>query len=234
MPSFIHGTLSEEIGGDIIFWLRGILNRVCSNEGTIAAVKGIVLTGTSTIDFPIAPGLPDKKGPDKSFKHRQCKFPGLVMEVAWSQRKLDLPWLADHYIQRSKGEIRTVIGFNLNDIDSAKRKKGAKTSLAKAPATFSVWRAELDNSDGQTRVFVKNSVGDQVFRDQYGNPVPLVGLQLSLQDFICENVAGSFGNFENPQLVISAKSLCEHYEASLEAHITNQAQEESNSQLALQ
>jgi hypothetical protein len=92
MPSFIHDTLAEEIGGDIIFWLRGIRNRVvCSDESTIAAVKEIVLTGTSTIDFPVAPGFPDKKGPDKSFKHRQCKFPRLVMEVAWSQRKLDLP-----------------------------------------------------------------------------------------------------------------------------------------------
>jgi hypothetical protein len=146
--------------------------------------------------------------------------------------------LADQYIQRSKGEIRTVVGVNLNDIYRAKRKKGAKTASAEAPATFSVWRAELDNSNGQTRVFAKNSVRDQVpeqaFRDQDGNPVPSVGLQLSLKDFICENVAGSFGDFENPQLVISSESLCEHYEASLEAHLTNQEQRESNAQITSQ
>ena len=163
MSSFLHDTLAEEIGGDIIVWLRGIRNRVnCSDERTIAAVKGIGSAGTSTITFPVATGSPDKKGPDKSFQHRQCEFPGLVIEVAWSQRKLDLPWLADSYIQRSKGEIRTVVGVNLNDIYRVKRRKGAKTASAEAPATFSVWRAELDNSNGQTRVSVKNSVRDQV------------------------------------------------------------------------
>jgi hypothetical protein len=253
MPSFLHDTLAEEIGLDIGFWLRGIQNRVnCSDERTVAAVKGIVPAGTSTIDFPVATGSPDKKGPDKSFQHRQCEFPGLVIEVAWSQRKLDLPWLADRYIQRSEGEIRTVIGMNLNDVYRAKRRKGAKTASADAPATFSVWRAELDNSNSQTRVSVKNSVRDQVhfplvlqsnyashkieqvFRDQDRNPIPSVGLRLSVKDFICENVVGSFGDFENPQLVISSESLCGHYEASLALYLKNEARKESNSQIAPQ
>ena len=70
MPSFLHDTLAEEIGVDIAVWLRGIRNRVnCSDERTIAAVKGIGSAGTSTITFPVATGFPDKKGPDKSFQH---------------------------------------------------------------------------------------------------------------------------------------------------------------------
>jgi hypothetical protein len=130
--------------------------------------------------------------------------------------------MVGRYIQRSKGEIRTVVGVNLNDIYRKKRRKGAKTASADAPATFSIWRAEFDNSNGQTRVSVKNSVRDQVhfplilqstdyasdkieqvFRNQDGNHVPSVGLQLSLKDFVCENVVGSFGEVENPQLVLS-------------------------------
>jgi hypothetical protein len=251
MPSFLHDTLAEGIGLDIGFWLENRVNY--SDERTVAAAKGIIPAGTSIIDFPVAPGFPDKKGPDKSFQHQQCEFPGLVIEVAWSQRKLDLPWLADQYIQRSKGEIRTVVGVNLNDIYREKRRKGAKTASADAPATFSIWRAEFDNSNGQTRVSVKNSVRDQVhfplilqstdyasdkieqdFRNQDGNPVPSVGLQLSLKDFVCENVVGSFGEVENPQLVISSESLCKRYEAAMALYLKNEARKESNAQIISQ
>ncbi len=68
---FIYNTLTKEIGGDIIFWLREIRNRIIySDESTIAAVKRIILIGISIINFPVAPGFPNKKKPDKSFKHR--------------------------------------------------------------------------------------------------------------------------------------------------------------------
>jgi hypothetical protein len=161
MSSFLHDTLSEEIGLDIGIWLHGIQNRVnCSDERTVAAAEGIVPAGASTMSFPVDTRYPDKKAPDKSFQHEQCEYPGLVIEVVWSQRKLDLPKLACDYIQRSKGEIRTVIGVNLNDIYREKQRKGAK--IEDVSATFSVWRAGLDNSSGETNVTVEESVRNQV------------------------------------------------------------------------
>jgi hypothetical protein len=75
---------------------------------------------------------------------------------------------------------------------------------------------------------------EQVFRDQDGNPDASVKLQLSLKDFICENVTSSFGDFENPQLVISSESLCEYYEASLALYLKNEARKESNAKIASQ
>jgi hypothetical protein len=111
----------------------------------------------TTIKFPTAhTSLSQRKDPDLSYKFLQegCKFPGLVIEVAWSQRKLDLERLAKRYIEGSNGDIRTVVGVNLNDIYHARRNEGTAT------ATFSVWRAELDSS-GKAKIN-KNVVEDQV------------------------------------------------------------------------
>jgi hypothetical protein len=164
---------------------------------------------------------------------------------------LDLPSIAEGYIQASKGEIRTVVGVNLNDIYRVRRRKGDQTVSANATATFSVWRAEVDNSNRETNVTVKKSVEDQVlptripnksrsnnieqvFRDEDGNPVPSVALELSLKDLICENVAGSFGDFGNLVLVISSESLCALYERSLKAYLKNVARKKKNAQIALE
>ena len=83
-----------------------------------------------------------------------------MREVAWSQRKLDSPKLAERYIQGSNGEIRTVVGVNPNDTYREKQRKGAETT--DVSATFSVWRAKLDNSSGETNVTVEESVRNQV------------------------------------------------------------------------
>ncbi|KAF2174425.1 hypothetical protein K469DRAFT_690362 [Zopfia rhizophila CBS 207.26] len=158
------------------------------------------------------------------------KLPGLVIEVAWSQRKLDLKELANVYIRRSRGLIRTVFGVNLNDIYAAmmrQHQQGIKATLGKAAATFSVWRAEVDKSNGSKGATAIPSVLDEVFRDEDGNPVTGADLQLSLKDFICEEIANSFEDIEDPEIVLSSESLCRHYERALKLYLKVEAQEET-------
>ena len=67
-------------------------------------------TGSATIRLK---RLPTKNShrPDVSFKYEGASFPGIVIEVAHSQRSEDLPQLAADYILGSTGNIRCVYGI---------------------------------------------------------------------------------------------------------------------------
>ncbi|KAF2190311.1 hypothetical protein K469DRAFT_27448 [Zopfia rhizophila CBS 207.26] len=86
MPSTLYDTLAEEIGRNIYEQLERIIGRKVSDISAVpaaAAAKGIRGKGTSEIKFLVPKGRsPDRKGPDKAFHHRECKFPGVVIEVA--------------------------------------------------------------------------------------------------------------------------------------------------------
>jgi hypothetical protein len=158
MPSVFHEFVAAGINTDITDWFKDVREgRVCSDERTIATVKQMSATLATTVKFS-AEDNGDKKDPDLSFEidHPSCEFPGLVVEVAWSQRKLDLPRLAKRYVEATNGNIRTVVGLNLNDIYRSRRNEGAGPGFA----TFSVWQAELDGISGKARVI--KAVEDRV------------------------------------------------------------------------
>ena len=51
--------------------------------------------------------------PDKTFQHEEAFYPGLVIEVAYSQKSKDLPAIAEDYLFGSDGNIRQVVGFDI-------------------------------------------------------------------------------------------------------------------------
>lgn len=57
------------------------------------------------------------RDPDSQFKHENAKFPGVVIEVAFSQSQKDggkdLGKLAEQYIVESSGNIKTVLGISV-------------------------------------------------------------------------------------------------------------------------
>jgi hypothetical protein len=234
MPSAFHEFVAAGINTDITDWFKDVREgRVCTDERTIATAERMSATLATTVKFSKEDGG-DRKDPDLSFEieHPSCEFPGLVVEVAWSQRNLDLPRLAKRYIEETNGNIRTVVGLNLNDIYRSRRNEGA----GPGHATFSVWQAELYSVSGMARVI--KAVEDEVlllpvsqttyctqfwwdgqkFRDEDGNAVRKCALRLSLRDFICDNVASKIGPFENPELIISSGKLCQHFEKALRKH----------------
>jgi hypothetical protein len=82
-------------------------------------------------------GHVNKHTPDACFKHSKAKWPGVVIEVAYSQKPKDLGRIAWDYIGDSNGGIQVVIGLNLNYND-----KGA---------SLSVWRPHITTEkDGIT------------------------------------------------------------------------------------
>ena len=123
------------------------------------------------------------KAPDLSYQHDDCSYPGLVVEVLWSRDKPNVEKKVKYYFESTHGEVRTVVGFNLNDVyntqqaaeqrwnnDKKKRKKGKLPSspepltfLAPAAAAqcvdFSVWRAKQDLHTGKTII-----AGDSVLK----------------------------------------------------------------------
>lgn len=177
MPSGVHSAFVS----DVEYKIRNFLEEHASltNESIIAKIaRDMKAMG----DGEISPPEPKYggKGPDASFQLRGCDYPGLIIEVAWSQDKSELEEKAKYYLESTEGEVRTVICFNLHNIfneqkaaekqwarDKERRKNksdlssfsGPLTFLAPAAAatcaSFSVWRAE-EGTIG------KDSVHDQV------------------------------------------------------------------------
>ena len=126
MPGPLHETLSEEISVDISFQLNTLARGAKGRAAEFA--RGIDKTGSADVTFN---DHADVLQPDKSFSHEDCGFPGLVIEISWSQREKDVVEKARSYLKWSKGEIRTVVG-----IECGYRRK--------APATFTIWHATKD------------------------------------------------------------------------------------------
>jgi hypothetical protein len=81
----------------------------------------------------------NKHTPDASFKHLKAMWPGVIIEVAYSQKPKDLDRIAWDYIGGSGGGIQVVIGLNLNYKD-----KGA---------SLSVWRPTITTEEDGRRYF---------------------------------------------------------------------------------
>lgn len=79
-----------------------------------------------------------KYEPDALFWHDDAQYPGIIIEVAYSQKKMRLGRLAENYLLDSDASVRTVVGL---DIEYGK--KGSRK------ATLSIWRPRLfDTADG--------------------------------------------------------------------------------------
>ncbi|TVY81589.1 hypothetical protein LSUE1_G007487 [Lachnellula suecica] len=134
--------------------------------------------------------------PDASFQHFDAQYPGVVLELSYSQKKKDLSRLADAYILGSDADIRVVIGIDIEY-------KGSKK------ASISIWRPHIGvDTAGQTELSVMQTVSDQLFRDEEGRLVPnsQASLQLQLQDFATEAFAEKFPDLSQ-SIHISAVTL---------------------------
>jgi hypothetical protein len=129
-------------------YLQYQLRLIASGVGSTATfAKKIRPTVSATIEF-IVPSH-TKNSPDASFKHVQAKYPGVVIEVSYSQKRLDLPLLAHDYITRSRGNIKVVVG-----IDVEYRGK---------MSTLSVWRPRKRvNLAGEKQLVAHRTLSKQV------------------------------------------------------------------------
>ncbi|KAA6408690.1 MAG: hypothetical protein FRX48_07772 [Lasallia pustulata] len=97
--------------------------------------------------------------PDGQFQHFDTNLPGVVVEVAYSQKKRDLWRLADDYILGLDGSIPLVVGLNIE--------------YRAKHATLSIWRPRVWITDaGMEELSVEQTVIDHVICDEDGTPNP--------------------------------------------------------------
>ncbi|KAI0975452.1 hypothetical protein F4678DRAFT_457735 [Xylaria arbuscula] len=214
MPSTFHEAMAGKLSDMIVRWLGDIANGTLCNvdsskEETMRIASGI----SSTLATRVKCNEPrdDQLEPDLSFTNEDCTDADLVVEVAWSQSNLKLPYRATRYIEGKQGAIRTVIGLNMNDI----YRGGCR-------ATFSVWKAQHDGGGWKRTTEVDN----KEFLDENGRPVDHCELLVSLKDFICVEQACEFEDFEDVSLEIPSTTLYDFYKFSFRRHIMTEAKEE--------
>ena len=149
MPTTLHNTF---ISG-LVTEIEKTLERLADTEIEARPfIKGIKLL-SGALNFLI--GDDDQQQnirhePDIRFQHKDAAWPGVVIEVAYSQKRKSLVSLADNYILGSYGGISVVVGL---DLDYTKSKE----------ASISVWRLKNStNNDGEVEGEVEQVVDNQV------------------------------------------------------------------------
>jgi hypothetical protein len=146
MPTVLHDCFGGELGYEIATQLRAFTD---NSTSTAAFVRSIYFTGSATLQFEQEEAkergeisnnklmIPfDRHDPDLSFQHNEARYPSVIIEVSYSQKKKDLPYLADDYILGSHGNIKVVVGLDLDY-------RGTKT------ATLSIWRPHFGKENDQ-------------------------------------------------------------------------------------
>lgn len=131
MPTSVHEGLIQFLGSEIMGQLRKIRD---TTHGSAALLLGKIESMGST-SIHLDDGV--RHDPDAQFRHEDACYPGVVIEVANTQQKKNLPRLADDYIVQSSGSIKMVIGIKVEQ-DKSKR------------ATVSVWCPKfIKDQDGE-------------------------------------------------------------------------------------
>ncbi|KAF2473708.1 uncharacterized protein BDR25DRAFT_311908 [Lindgomyces ingoldianus] len=228
IPTAVHELFVARIEDAIFSQLKSIRDGL----GAAARFAEKVYPARSTeVHFPVhntASGRISKHEPDASFSHEDAQYPGVVIEVAYSQKKKRLGRLAEDYLLDSDASVRVVVGL---DIEYGSRES--------REATLSVWRSRIFNTDDGVELRVVNEVADEVsthlighlmslvtntshaFRDEGGNSTDHPGIQLQLADFACEELTGDVIHIEGLNVTVSGQDLCQ-YLAAAEAKLRGQ------------
>ncbi|KAK4978288.1 hypothetical protein LTR66_010656 [Elasticomyces elasticus] len=202
MPSCLHERMVTQLRTDIGRQLGDLIHSSAGGEGGRFA-QGIADAGSSTILFEPDTDVPvqARREPDISFQHVDAKYPGVIIEVSYSQKMKDLPHLADDYLLGSDGSIRAMVGLNVEYHGSKK-------------ATISVWRpAYVEGEEGKLEFQAVQTVQEEVIRNEDGTPSNTsVGLRLELQDFAHNELINARLTEQRNRLIpisITPAALCE-------------------------
>lgn len=146
MPTVLH----ESVISSVVKELQHQLRTLGAGVGLSAEfAQKVEACGSATIDF--ADTSYGKHDPDAQFGHLEAQYPGVVIEMSYSQKRRDLSHIADDYILGSDGDIRVVVGI---DVEYRGSKK----------ATLSVWRPKVEeNEAGEAELIAEQTVVEQVF-----------------------------------------------------------------------
>ncbi|KAF2806326.1 uncharacterized protein BDZ99DRAFT_573887 [Mytilinidion resinicola] len=208
MPTAVHELFIARVEDAIFSQLKSIRDGL----GAAAAFAQKVYPARSTeIYFPVDNfpfGRKSKHEPDASFWHDDAQYPGVVIEVAYSQKRKRLDRLADDYLLDSDASVQVVVGL---DIEYRSIEYGRKVSRQ---ATFSVWRTHVVSTTDGNELRVVKEIADEAFRDDKGNPTNHPGLRLQLSDFACEELTKEAFRGEGGEIILSTQELCQYLAAA--------------------
>ncbi|RSL53182.1 hypothetical protein CEP51_014938 [Fusarium floridanum] len=113
-----------------------------------------------------------RRQPDAQFQHRKAAFPGVVVEVSYSQDRKQLSKIAKQYIHHSDGNIKAVICIDIN--------------YGSSQSTISLWKPRFTPERGSNTVImdIEHVIQAQPFRTAGGQPLNHDDtLTLTLHDF---------------------------------------------------
>ena len=124
-----------------------------------------------------------KQSPDGQLNHPEYAFPAAVFEVAYSQKRTDLPKVAQSYILRSRLNVRCVVGL---DIEYRSPRSSRVAGAAQRAAAVSVWRPHRVGAEIRAQCQVKNVL----FRTENGTAGD-AELEMTLPDLLPEDILES-------------------------------------------
>jgi hypothetical protein len=157
MPSKVHEVFNARVVQEIEAQLRSIargagpsadFSRQIDHDGSERLTFSIPKVGEEGVET-------FQHEPDAIFEHRDAQYPGVVIEVSFTQKKKDLARLADSYILGSEGNIRVVVGLDIEY-------KTASKDPSKR-ATISLWRPKYNVTErAEMELVAEQTVTDLV------------------------------------------------------------------------
>lgn len=204
MPSVLHEEFKSSIVDDIVQQLRSI----AKERGPASEfARRIKHGGSATITF--SDPAYGRHEPDSLFRYLRAQFPNVIFELSYSQKRRDLARLADDYILGSDGNIRVMVGIDVDYKDKS--------------ATLPMWRPRLQvNNAGEEELVAHQTLSNQVcshsfclaytylskeFRTANGEVSSQTGLRLQLEDFIPPALLPKDTNL-GKDIFISSADLC--------------------------
>jgi hypothetical protein len=151
MPTAIHELFVARVEDTIFSQLKLIRD---GRDNAAAFAQKVQLARSteiylSTDKFPSI--KQSKYEPDASFWHDDAQYPGVIIEIAYSQKKKKLNRLAESYLLDSDTSVQVVIGLDIE--------YGMKESRK---ATLSVWRSRIFYTDKGDELRVVQEIVDEV------------------------------------------------------------------------
>ncbi|KAH7018731.1 hypothetical protein B0J12DRAFT_396365 [Macrophomina phaseolina] len=207
MPSALHDFFCSSVGDRI----KAQLARVADSHPELRPVVERVRSGGSTtlqLDVDDDDDVRTTRSPDFQLHHDDARWPSLVIEISYSQKRKALPKLAYDYLRGSLGNIQAVVGL---DVEYAP--PGDKSRPGSQQAAVLVWRESAVVEEGETGSPVECSdvalVHEELFRDSQGDPAS-GALQLSLSDFAPRQVLEDLADptAKDLPITVSYADLC--------------------------
>ena len=149
MPTAPHELVTGLVTKEVIRWFTKVEDTEEYNNGdetTMDIAKGIEVRNQTRVCLQNG----NEWEPDQSFRIKRNSqkkghiYPAVVIEVSYAQRLKDLNHRAETWIKYSTSEVRTVIGFDLNDVYKKRQS-----------ATLYVWKSR----QGEPELVAKIEVG---------------------------------------------------------------------------